>query len=272
MLVHQQRREAGHVRARHRRAAEEVEVATSVAGGATAARMSWPGAITSGFSMSPPPAASGPRDEKLAVNGAGALKTSVDALILAVGPAVAAYALTAARSVFCRCTVGTKWKSAFSEFAVGLIEDHPDPARLLDRQALVDACADAAIADDDLAGHLRRIERDRTVGRAEAQRERGRIGARTPAAIESMSGAGPTACGDRRTAVGHAVAERHRALAVAIVRSGRDRRQPRTRVRDGARRRPLFPAEAATKMPASAANRNETSTGSRKFVCVPETE
>src|SRR5829696_5004883 len=33
--------------------------------GATAARMSWPGAMTSGFSRSPPPAASGPRDEKL---------------------------------------------------------------------------------------------------------------------------------------------------------------------------------------------------------------
>src|SRR5688572_33051519 len=32
-------------------------------GGAVAARMSLPGAMTSGFRMSPPPAASGPRDE-----------------------------------------------------------------------------------------------------------------------------------------------------------------------------------------------------------------
>ena len=32
---------------------------------------------------------------------------------------------------------------------------------------------------------------------------------------------------------------------------------------------PLLPAEAATNTPASAANRNATSTGSRKFVCDP---
>ena len=32
---------------------------------------------------------------------------------------------------------------------------------------------------------------------------------------------------------------------------------------------PLLPAEAATNTPASAANRNATSTGSRKFVDVP---
>ena len=52
--------------------------------------MSWPGAITSGLSRSPPPASSGPRDENAAVNGAGALKTIVDWLIVAVAPAVAA--------------------------------------------------------------------------------------------------------------------------------------------------------------------------------------
>src|SRR5262245_66813 len=42
----------------------------------------------------------------------------LDALIFAVGFAVAAYAFSAARSVFCTWTVGTKWKSALSEFAV----------------------------------------------------------------------------------------------------------------------------------------------------------
>ena len=52
--------------------------------------MSWPGAITSGFSMSPPPASSGPREENDAVNGASASKTIVDALIVAVAPGVAA--------------------------------------------------------------------------------------------------------------------------------------------------------------------------------------
>ena len=41
-------------------------------GGATAARMSWPGAMRSGLSRSAD-ARSGPRDEKLAVKGAGAL-------------------------------------------------------------------------------------------------------------------------------------------------------------------------------------------------------
>ena len=73
------------------------------------------------------------------MNGAGALKTIVDALIVAVAPAVAAYALTAARSVSCRCTVGTKWKSALSEFGLVLTQDHPDAAGFLHREALVDA-------------------------------------------------------------------------------------------------------------------------------------
>ena len=85
--VLEQRREAGHVRAGHRRAAVEVEERPAVAGGATAARMSWPGAMTSGLSRSPPPAASGPRDENAAVNGAGTSKTSVAWLIVAVAPA-----------------------------------------------------------------------------------------------------------------------------------------------------------------------------------------
>src|SRR5262245_23291154 len=53
--------------------------------GDTEARMSWPGAMTSGLSRSPPPALSGPRDEKLAVNGAGVLNTIVAWLIVAVG-------------------------------------------------------------------------------------------------------------------------------------------------------------------------------------------
>ena len=58
-------------------------------GGATDAMMSWPGAIRSGFSRSPPPACNGPRDEKLAVNGAGVLRTIVDCAIDAVAAAPA---------------------------------------------------------------------------------------------------------------------------------------------------------------------------------------
>ena len=95
--------------------------------------------MTSGFSMSPPPRASGPRDENAAVSGAGASKTIVDALIVAVAPAVAAYALIARPLAWSTCTVGTKWRSAFSELRGSLYEDHADAARLLHREALVDA-------------------------------------------------------------------------------------------------------------------------------------
>ena len=44
----------------------------------------------------PPPARSGPRDEKLAVNGAGSSVVRVALLIVALAPVVAEYALTAA--------------------------------------------------------------------------------------------------------------------------------------------------------------------------------
>src|SRR3954465_8132127 len=57
-------------------------------GGATAATMSWPGGMRSGFGRSPPPARRGPRDENEAVRGAGTLKTSAAWLIFAVAPAV----------------------------------------------------------------------------------------------------------------------------------------------------------------------------------------
>ena len=78
----------------------------------------------------------------------------------AVGLAVPAmYALIAGRSVSSTWIVGTKWKSALSEFGDGVAEDHPDAAGLLDREALVGAGVDAALAEHDLAGDLRRVER-----------------------------------------------------------------------------------------------------------------
>src|SRR5688572_33110442 len=89
-------------------------------GGATAARMSWPGAITSGFSTSPPPAVSGPLEENAAVTGEGALYTIVAWLIFAVAPAVAAYAFSASRTSLLTWTVGTACASALIEFGVGL--------------------------------------------------------------------------------------------------------------------------------------------------------
>ena len=52
--------------------------------------MSWPGAITSGLSTSPPPALSGPREEKSATYGAGASVLTVACSTVAVAPLVAA--------------------------------------------------------------------------------------------------------------------------------------------------------------------------------------
>src|SRR4051794_8244766 len=111
-------------------------------GGATAARMSWPGAMTSGLSKSPPPATNGPREEKAAVNGAGSVSVIVDGLIFAVAPAVAAYAFRAARSVSATWTVGTKWKSALSELGLVFTRIIPIPpasftARLLLTRAVI---------------------------------------------------------------------------------------------------------------------------------------
>src|SRR6185503_897541 len=105
-------------------------------GGATAARMSCPGAIVSGFSRSPPPARSGPREENAAVNGAGSENVMVALAMVAVAPGVAAYVFTAGPSMFDRCTVGTKWRSAFCEFGLVFTRIMPMPpasatARLL---------------------------------------------------------------------------------------------------------------------------------------------
>ena len=52
-------------------------------------------------------------------------------------------------------------------------EDHAHAAGALDLEALVDPGVDAAIADDDLAGGLGRVER---AGEAEARVVRGRSG------------------------------------------------------------------------------------------------
>src|SRR5437870_648935 len=93
--------------------------------------------MTSGLSRSPPPAASGPRDEKLAVNGAGVVNVIVDWLIFAVGLGVAAYAFSAARSVSATWTVGTKWKSAFSEFGLVFARIIPAPPASLTARLLL---------------------------------------------------------------------------------------------------------------------------------------
>ena len=197
VAIHQQRRETRDVRARHRRAADLVEVQTAERRRSTRARMSWPGAITSGLSRSPPPARSGPRDENAAVCGAGASNTIVDGSIdrrgrTAVSPRTPSPPV---RSMSDKCTVGIEWKSAFSEFGRRVHEHHADAARLLDRVGSCYARVDAAIAEHDLAGHLGRVEHRAAPplssgreARAPPQRDPRRADRRPS---ESMNGAGP---------------------------------------------------------------------------------
>jgi hypothetical protein len=150
--------------------------------------------MTSGLSRSPPPARSGPRDEKAAVNGAGVVKTIVAWLILAVAPVVAAYVRTAVRSVTSRWTVGTKWKSAKMPFAATLVRIIPTPpasltARLLSVLPFVPR-SQITILPATFAGSRTAVppfvpfekHRLRAVASAPV----------TPAALESISGAGPT--------------------------------------------------------------------------------
>src|SRR5258708_36183854 len=96
-------------------------------GGATAAMMSCPGAITSGLSRLPFPARRGPREENDAVNGAGTLNTICAWLMLAVAPTPAAKAFTAARSVFAKCTVCMECKEAMIELMLLLTIFIPTP-------------------------------------------------------------------------------------------------------------------------------------------------
>src|SRR5207253_10121726 len=95
-------------------------------GGATAASTSCPGATMSGLSRLPPAASVGPREEKVAISGAGTLATSVLCAMLAVGPPVAA-ADTASCSATSRCTVGTECTSALVELAAMFTSTMPTP-------------------------------------------------------------------------------------------------------------------------------------------------
>src|SRR5215213_3207012 len=75
--------------------------------GETAARMSTPGAATSGLRMSPPALVLGPRDENSAMYGAGlGLFETVPIVAVAPAPALVTYAFTAAPSVSLTWIVG----------------------------------------------------------------------------------------------------------------------------------------------------------------------
>ena len=112
--------------------------------GATAARMSSPGAMKSGFMMSSPPipARPGPRDENAATNGAGWLVTTVPFEIVT---GAFGFAARNVRIVFPTVWLtwidGTKCRSAFTEFALvfAMIIPRPpfwDTSRLLSIRAL----------------------------------------------------------------------------------------------------------------------------------------
>ena len=122
----------------------------------------------------------------------------------------------------------------------GVEQDHAQTACLRDRQALVDACRDATVADDDLAGHFGRIEhRHATVVHgSEAQGHSSRIGTRQAGGRRIDQRLRGQRGRQRRTRIRHAVAQGDRALTAAVVRACGHCGQPRTRVRHRAGRRP----------------------------------
>ena len=229
MSVRQQGAEAGHVRARHRRTAEHVELLPWFPSGATAARMSSPGAMKSGFMMSSPPipARPGPRDENAATNGAGWSVTTVPFEIVA---GALGFAARYVRIVF--PTVWLTWidrhevQVGVHRVLAGVRHDHPEAALLGDLEALVDPGVDAAVAEHDLARHLRGIER---AEEAEAHlvgvrtREAGR-GRQDPRASRRLRG-------DRAAFVRDA-ADRDRAEAVRLCVPAATEVKPRADVRD----------------------------------------
>ncbi len=142
-----------------------------------------------------------------------------------------------------RCTVGTEWKSAFSEFGRRVDEDHSHATGLLDSQRLVHAGVDPAIADDDLASHFRRIEHGcpAIVRCGEAQRQIGRIRSGEPRVDRIDERGRPHRRRDGSAVVRDPVSKRHRALSVAIVRARCDGRDPRARVGNRSDGRPAVP-------------------------------
>ena len=168
MQLRQQRAGARDVRARHRGAADDLEQAAGLhnaAGGvwsAAAARMSTPGAVTSGLARSGT-GVCGPRDEN-AASTAGAVAAAVPAVIepFASLPASAIAAFTSKPSAWVRATVGIQYGYGAEVLRVhGVVEDHADAAGVRDDLALLDPVVDAAEAQHDLPDHLGRVERAR---------------------------------------------------------------------------------------------------------------
>ena len=245
-------------------------------GGATAAMTSTPGAVMSGLSRSPPPARAGPLDEnaghrrRLDRRRCPTPRSSPSRrrgrgvrLDRRAGDAV---------DVDGRHEVEVGVERVRRRCSARIM---PTPPAVLDREALVGAGVDAAVADHDLAGDLGRVEDDvpgptsrstarPAVGSAPGDRRVGRVDQRR----------GWARPGRRRGRCSVAPLPSVTVLVdAAVVRARRDRGHPRRVVRDACwRRGPLLPADAATKTPASAAPRNASSTGSTTKVCEPEIE
>jgi len=148
--------ERRHVRARHRRPAVQVEIAAVVTRRGHRREHVLARRNESGLRCRTP-ASSGPREENVAVNGAAALYTRAPAEIFAVFRR----SQPRARPLHPYPPGGStdEVQVGVDRVRTRVDQDHPDPAGHLDREALVGPRDDAAIADDDLAAGLCRVER-----------------------------------------------------------------------------------------------------------------
>ncbi len=133
-------------------------------GGATAAITSLPGAAMSGLRMSPPVVVDGPRDEKSVISGtfgaaASSAAVSGHDLRRGAGSGRGDVRLDGGAVDVVDVRGGDGVVVAVERVGRGVGEDHAHAAGALDLEALVDAGVHAAIADDDLAGCLGRVER-----------------------------------------------------------------------------------------------------------------
>src|SRR6266545_2624254 len=226
-------------------------------GGATAARMSCPGAMKSGFRMSPPPAVLGPRDENPATSGAGAFRTSVafGQLPVADEPAPVTYETIAVRAALSTCTAGNECRSAFVDApSTTLATITPMPpasltAALLSTRALAGAAPPrsqttilpATFAGSSCAAPAALAEKHcrSRFGSAPARptAEAGTIGPETPFVIEAPANVAPlprvSVVTPLRLCVPAATDASHGLMWATVLAVG-----------------PLLPADVATKTPA----------------------
>ena len=111
-----------------------------------------------------------------------------------------------------------------------VVEQHAHATGFEHRAALVDQRIGAALAQHDLPGNNGAVERSR---RTELRIQGGCTGRYGVHAVDERSRCNRVR--ERGTGVGHAITKGGGTHAVAIVRTRRDRRQPRPRMRNTAR-------------------------------------